>query len=120
MVHGEPVGAKHPGDQQPPVTAFRVFLRAEERQAVLGRAALDTSDTGLKKIRAGHPVVPDVPLGVVIFLTSRPSAQLFSQKRIADPGAGQRGAQRIAVEVGRVPGVRLRSGVHHDLDPVPA
>ncbi len=87
---------------------------------MLAHPPLEACDTGLEEVRGGHPVVADVALGVVVFLTARPSAQLLSQKRITDPGAGQRGAQRIAVEVRRVPGVRLRSGVYHDLDPVPA
>ena len=58
-------------------------------------------------------------LRIVEFPAFWPSAQLSAQEEVPDPFTRKGRFDAAGVELRRMPGVRVRTGVHQDLDPVP-
>ena len=95
-----------------------VFFTAHKRHAVLPAARFQAFNAVKKKRGLSHQVIQHMTIGVEILLLVRTAPQFPAQIEVLDAGALERGVQFFAVKMGHIFGVRMRSRIHQNLDPV--
>jgi len=115
---GSPLAQGSP-DEEPAVTSGWVFLAAKQGDPADPDLLLQPMYTIEEPSRSLDPRVVYPALHVVELLPLGPSSQLQTEEQVLDPVPRQDGFNVFGVEARRVPGVRTRTDVHHNLDPVP-
>ena len=96
-----------------------IFLAAQQGDRAGTDLLLQPTYTIEERPRTTEQRVVHTAVIVVVLFTSGPSAQLTAEKLVPDAVLRQRRFEGAGVEARGVPGVRVRSGVHDDLDLVP-
>ena len=101
------------------MTSGRVFFAAKQGDPVSLDLHLQSMYTIKERPRSLDQRVVYPTLRVVELLSFRPSSQLQTEEQVLDTVARQDSFDVFGVKVRRVPGVRARTGVYQNLDPVP-
>ena len=101
------------------MTAGGVFFAAKQGDSTVQDLSLQPIYTIEKRPRSLNPHIVDAALRVVELLPRGPSTQFQAEEQVPDPVARQGGFEIFDVEMRRVPGVRARTGIDQNLDPVP-
>ena len=118
MVHNDAPRRQHAAHQQPPVTLRRILFTAQDRDAELLDAPLETSDPLQEPRRRRDLLVDHVPVPIVAGWVVRVSAQLLAEEDVVEAGALECRLERFPVELGRVARMRARTNVDHHLNTV--
>ncbi|HTR73547.1 MAG TPA: hypothetical protein VMG80_08115 [Solirubrobacteraceae bacterium] len=102
--------------QDPTMTLVRPSAATQQRDAMLRSATQNPVDRGVEDRLHGHPVVQRMAVGVELVLAARTPAKRRPHERVANAARPYRRPQLIAIEVRRIPGVRMRPHVHQIRD----
>jgi len=104
--------------QEPAMALVRRSAAAQQRDAMLGRAAQNPVDRFAEGGLRGHPVVQGMAVGVELIVAPRTPAERRAQELVADATCLHRGLQFLAVEMRSEARVRMRPYVHQLRDSV--
>jgi hypothetical protein len=105
-------------DEEPAMTAGGVFFAAKQGDPTVQNLSLQPMYTIEKRPRSLNPHIVNAALRVIELLARGPSTEFRSEEQVIDPIVRQGNFEIFDVEMWRVPGVRARTGVHQNLDPV--
>ncbi len=89
-------------NQQPAMTAGRIFFAAHERDDEPVHAFLQTPKATLESFRDGDPVIQNMFFRIVELISSRPAAKFASQRNIANACLLERFLNRIEIKLGKI------------------
>ena len=101
------------------MTAGGVFFAAKQGNPTVQYLSLQPMYTIEKRPRPLNPHIVDAALCVVELLPRGLSTKFQAEEQVPDPVVRKGGFEIFNVEMWRVPGVRVRTGVRQNLDPVP-
>jgi hypothetical protein len=113
-----PAFRQHAPDQQMAMANGGVFFAAHKRHAVLPAARFQAFHAVMKKRGLSHPVIQHVTIGVEILLLVRTAPQFPAQKEVLYAGAFERRVKLLAVKMCHIFGIRMRTRIHQNLNPV--
>ena len=109
---------QHAPDQQMAMANGGIFFTAHKRHAVVPAPRFQAFNAVKKKPRLSHQVIQHMTIGVEILILVRTAPQFPAQKEVLDAGALERGVQLFAVKMGHIFGIRMRTRIHQNLNPV--
>lgn len=110
--------AQNMPDEKPAVTPDRIFLAAQQGYLVVPDTTLQLLKSIEERPRSLDSCIIHPPIRIVELLRCGSSSKLEAEKQTPDAVIPQDSFDVLGAEVWRVPGVRLRTDVRYDLDPV--
>lgn len=114
VLEREPACGEYAADEEPPMAVLRTLLTAQHRHAIGVSAASEAFDPGLKPLRLGDEVVPNVTLVVVELRFVRTTAELIADEHVANTDSGKMTIKDRSVVLRRVSRFRNGTDVGND------
>ncbi len=118
MAECDSAGLKHVAEEQTAVARGRIFLAAHDGDAMLRRARFETLNALDEQRRFREPLVDYVAIRIIERGFDRLAAEFPAQEKISNARRGKRFAERLLIEVRRIPSVWPRADVDEYVNPV--
>lgn len=116
MIDLHSMAAQDAPNQQAAVAAGRILLAAKEGHTEFAETLLQAREPFLKERGLSHTVIKHMSFAIVKLGPGGPSSQLVPHVEVADVMGGQRGLQKLSIELARVFRIGLGARVGHDPD----